>query len=108
VTAHLLGCRWSGGLCSLHGCPDCFLADDGECEACSLLIGPAPYPDPACIDGDDCIFCMQCWRCKCHLAVCRECQLCFDHVERNADAGLDCLHTWWDAAKRTWTWSDPT
>jgi hypothetical protein len=118
--------------CPEHGCPWCAYDDDMyDCEKCYALIDEE-YPDPDCKVGDDCLICERCWlpdptdyghgpihRCECKVAICRECRLCKDHVQKpggyrgRPNRGgypvdiygdpIDCDHSWRDPRTGLWT-----
>jgi hypothetical protein len=126
--------------CPEHGCPFCFLEDCGgygygtgdECAKCDALCAEE-FPDPECVNGDDCLTCEQCWipappghntnglmnRCLCKVPICRHCELCADHVQKvggyrgrpnhggypvdELGAPLDCRHSWRDPITGLWS-----
>jgi hypothetical protein len=109
-------CRYPGHKdmqrCSEHGCPGCFTDDFGcgECEDCDEQIclqydrdWPETVVDPATgHDGEGCIHCTVCGRCRGTGTVCRWCERCTEHQD---EVGADCERLRWDRflrAERTY------
>jgi len=98
---HTRGCRWRGGSCSEHGCPECAAGDranDG-CATCWGLLRPIEFP--GCINGEFCLVCTTCLperRCNCVVPICRWCLQCSAHARfGDLECGASsCDHSWWE------------